>query len=137
MLHGGGGGGAGKRAGTVAFAVPDTPLESEPRSASQVVSDVLLYQNPSLTYVTAAAGVLVLAAAWFALRGAHGLTLLTGGWAGGRHCAPLAAVLAPPVCICAFPMTFQGSAGLAFRSLHSSAPRPITLGQDSCSPAVA
>ncbi|KAL4435169.1 hypothetical protein ABPG77_001851 [Micractinium sp. CCAP 211/92] len=75
MLHGGGG--AGKRAGTVAFAVPDTPLESEPRSASQVVSDVLLYQNPPLTYVTAAAGVLVLAAAWFALRGAHGLTLLT------------------------------------------------------------
>lgn len=78
MLHGGGGGGAAKRAGAVAFAVPDTPVEGEPRTASEVVSDVLLYHNPPLTYLVAAAGVLALAAAWFALRGAHGLTVLTG-----------------------------------------------------------
>lgn len=97
MLHGGGGGGAAKRAGGVAFAVPDTPVDCEARSAGQVASDVLLYRNPPLTYLVAAAGVVALAAMWFALRGAHGLTLLTGGMAGGAPRAALEIVGCPSV----------------------------------------
>lgn len=72
--------GAAKRAGGgVTFAdAPETPAGPQaPRTSGQVVSDILLYTNPPLTYVAAAAGALVLAGAWFATRGGHGVTLLT------------------------------------------------------------
>lgn len=73
------GAGGAKRAGGVAFAgIPETPdAEPSSRSAGQVVEDVLLYHNPPLTYLAAAMGLLLLTGTWFALRGAHGLTLLT------------------------------------------------------------
>jgi hypothetical protein len=68
---------AAKRTGGVAFVgVPDTP--SPGPTAAQLATDILLYTNPALTYAVAAGGALVLGMAWFAMRGAHGLTLLSG-----------------------------------------------------------
>lgn len=78
--------GGAKRSGVSFAGVPETPL-ADARPASELASDILLYKNPVLSYLAAGAGALALGAAWFALRGAHGLTLLTGGCAapaGGR-----------------------------------------------------
>ena len=66
--------------GGVAFVgVPDSPAPAATsRSGGQVVADVLLYTNPPLTYLVAGAGVVLLAAGFYCLRGAHNLTFLTG-----------------------------------------------------------
>lgn len=69
--------GGAKRAGVAFVGVPETPAPE--RTGSQLAADLLLYTNPPLTYAAAAVGAAALAGAWFALRGAHGLTLLTGG----------------------------------------------------------
>lgn len=70
-----------KRAGAVGgvtFAgVPETPVAAG--HGGDLLRDILLYTNPPFTYLAAAAGVLALALAWFVLRGAHGVTLLSGG----------------------------------------------------------
>ena len=68
--------------GGVAFVgVPDSPAPAAAatsRSGGQVVADVLLDTNPPLTYLVAGAGVVLLAAVLYCLRGAHNLTFLTG-----------------------------------------------------------
>lgn len=80
--------GAKRHGGGVAFAVPETPEATPgPRSAGQLASEVLLYRNPALTYAAALVGAVMLGATWFALRGAHGLTLLTGACTGGGAAA--------------------------------------------------
>ena len=67
----------GAGAGVAFVGVPDSPAPAS-RSGGQVVADVLLYTNPPLTYVVAGAGVVLLAAVFYCLRGAHNLTFLTG-----------------------------------------------------------
>lgn len=101
---GGGGGG-------VTFAgVPETPAATRP--GGELVRDILLYSNPPLTYVAAAAGVLALALAWFVLRGAHGLTLLSGATRAGccraNSAAPGSRALHILHCRCFFPLILLG-----------------------------
>ena len=72
-----GGGAAAQRQGVSFAGVPDTPTPAA-KTSGQALADVLLYANPPLTYLVAACGILVLAAAYYALRGSHNLTLLTG-----------------------------------------------------------
>ena len=77
-------GGGAKRAGVSFAGLPETPAPGAggEGASTQLVEDILLYRNPPLTYVAAGAGVTALGVAWFALRGAHGLTFLTGASVG-------------------------------------------------------
>jgi hypothetical protein len=68
--------------------------------------------SPLETPVAAAAGVLALALAWFVLRGAHGLTLLSGATRAGccraNSAAPGSRALHILHCRCFFPLILLG-----------------------------
>ena len=75
---------AARRPGVSFAATPaDADAPGGGTATGQVLTDILLYTNPPLTYLAAGTGLAVLGGTHYALRGAHGLTLLTGARRGG------------------------------------------------------